>query len=147
VLSANDNLGAMMKGIQHGACDYFAKPARLEQLKTLWMHVVRNKMNDPINRISNSDDDGQKLQSRDGEAEHGANQNMMCWRKKRKDECGTKEDKENTSTSKRTRFEWSGALHRKFVEAVNRIGMDSKSLNLIYNSMDYNKHLLSLKCL
>jgi two-component response regulator ARR-B family len=120
----------MMKSIQHGVCDYFVKPVRLEQLKTLWMHVVRKRMHYPSNCISKSDYDGHRLQSRDGEVENGENHNMECSRKKMKDGCGTREGRGNTSTSRRKRFQWSGEQHRKFVEVVNCIGMDSKSFYL-----------------
>ncbi|RLN11695.1 hypothetical protein C2845_PM09G19930 [Panicum miliaceum] len=42
----------MMKGIKHGACDYLVKPARMEQLRNIWTHVVKKNRSDPRNNIS-----------------------------------------------------------------------------------------------
>ncbi|XP_021305574.1 two-component response regulator ORR25 [Sorghum bicolor] len=65
MLSANSETQTIIKGIKHGACDYMVKPVRLEQLRGIWTHVVKNR-----------------------------------------------------------KVQWCGELHRKFVEAVNQIGMD-----------------------
>ncbi|XP_062224523.1 two-component response regulator ORR24-like [Phragmites australis] len=128
MLSANEEMETMMKGIKHGACDYFVKPVRLEQLRIIWMHVVKRSKNDPRNRISGDDDDaGHKHQSGDVESEEdGANGTRKYSRKKKKDGDGPEEDRENTysSTQKRRRIQWSGQLHHKFVEVVNQIGVD-----------------------
>ncbi|CAN6207269.1 unnamed protein product [Urochloa humidicola] len=127
MLSANDETETVMKGINHGACDYLVKPVRLEQLRGIWTHVVRNSKADPRNSISGSNDDaGQKLQSGDGNKDEkdGAKCTRKSSRKKKKNVNGAEEDKENTSTQKRQRVQWPGDLHRKFVKAVNQIGMD-----------------------
>jgi two-component response regulator (ARR-B family) len=124
-----------MKGINHGACDYLVKPVRLEQLRGIWTHVVRNSKSDPRNSISDGNDDAdQKLQSGDGDKgeKDGGNHTRKYSKKKKKDIDGADEDKENaSSTQKRQRVQWPGELHRKFVEAVNQIGIDSKFSNFV----------------
>ncbi|XP_022681872.1 two-component response regulator ORR25 [Setaria italica] len=127
MLSANDETETVMKGINHGACDYLVKPVRLEQLRGVWTHVLRNSKTDPRNSTSGGNDDAdQKLQSGDGDKgeRDGANQNRRNSKKKKNDVDGADEGKENTSPQKRPRVQWPGDLHRKFVEAVNQIGMD-----------------------
>ncbi|PAN23299.1 hypothetical protein PAHAL_4G082500 [Panicum hallii] len=128
MLSANDETETVMKGINHGACDYLVKPVRLEQLRGIWTHVVRNSKSDPRNSISDGNDDAdQKLQSGDGDKgeKDGGNHTRKYSKKKKKDIDGADEDKENaSSTQKRQRVQWPGELHRKFVEAVNQIGID-----------------------
>ncbi|TVU25522.1 hypothetical protein EJB05_28021, partial [Eragrostis curvula] len=120
VLSANDTLETMMKGIKHGALNYLVKPVGLEQLKNLWIHVVAKIMDDPSNSINNYSDDGHhQLQSGDSEDENVANHTSMNSRKKKKED-GTREDKE----AKRQRIHWSGQLHRLFVEVVHQLGID-----------------------
>ncbi|CAL4935141.1 unnamed protein product [Urochloa decumbens] len=128
MLSANNETETVMKGINHGACDYLVKPVRLEQLRGIWMHVVRNGNTDPRNSISAGNDDAdQKLQSGDGDKgeKDGANHTIRKYsKKKKKDVDGADEGKENRTTQKRQRVQWPGELHRKFVEAVYHIGMD-----------------------
>ncbi|XP_024636936.1 two-component response regulator ARR12 [Medicago truncatula] len=44
MLSGNDDRERVMKGVMKGACDYLVKPIRLEELKNIWQHVVRKKI-------------------------------------------------------------------------------------------------------
>lgn len=125
MLSANGETQTVMKGITHGACDYLLKPVRLEQLKTIWQHVVRRNTK---TRGNDNDDAGQKVQNGDGE-NGGANRNK---RQSRRDENGDDGDdsdensNENAdaSSQKKPRVVWSVELHRKFVAAVNQLGID-----------------------
>lgn len=114
VLSANDEMDIMMKGIKNRACDYLVKPVCMEHIRNIWKHVVRKDTTDPRNSIT----DGNKS------AQHTKKHS----KKNKKDGYGIENDKEGTSTQKRQRIKWSGELHRKFVEAINQIGMDSKNL-------------------
>ncbi|XP_061366435.1 two-component response regulator ORR23-like [Gastrolobium bilobum] len=44
ILSSEDNdRNMVMKGIKLGACDYLAKPVRIEELQNIWLHVIRSK--------------------------------------------------------------------------------------------------------
>jgi two-component response regulator (ARR-B family) len=88
------------------------KPVRLEQLRGIWTHVVKNR----------------KFPSGDGDnvEKVGANHAKKYSRKNKKAVDVADEDNESTSTQKKQRVQWCGELHRKFVEAVNQIGMDSK---------------------
>jgi two-component response regulator (ARR-B family) len=124
-----------MKGIKHGACDYIVKPVRLEQLRGIWTHVVKNGKTDPRNTISSgNDDDVQKLPSGDelpsGDADKdeniAANRRKKYSKKNKRIVEVADEDNENTSAQKKQRVRWCGQLHRKFVEAVSQIGIDSK---------------------
>ncbi|KAG0515104.1 hypothetical protein BDA96_10G250600 [Sorghum bicolor] len=110
MLSANSETQTIIKGIKHGACDYMVKPVRLEQLRGIWTHVVKNR----------------KFPSGDGDnvEKVGANHAKKYSRKNKKAVDVADEDNESTSTQKKQRVQWCGELHRKFVEAVNQIGMD-----------------------
>ena len=131
-MSVDGETSRVMKGVQHGACDYLLKPVRMKQLKNIWQHVLRKKMNEGKDvesyesmreiqmMISRSDefDDGHQL---DG-VELGAT-------RKRKDvENGRHDDQDlvDPSTSKKARVVRSVDLHQKFVDAVNQIGFDSE---------------------
>jgi two-component response regulator (ARR-B family) len=66
----------------------------------------------------------------------GANHTKKYSRKNKKAVDVADEDNENTSTQKKQRVQWCGELHRKFVEAINQIGMDSKfSISWLYLSI------------
>jgi two-component response regulator (ARR-B family) len=89
-----------MKGIKHGACDYLVKPVRLEQLRGIWTHVVKNNKTDPRNSInSGSDDDVQKFPYGDGNkgVKDGANHRNKYSKKNKKVVDVADEDNENTS--------------------------------------------------
>ncbi|OEL30943.1 Two-component response regulator ORR25 [Dichanthelium oligosanthes] len=126
MLSANNETETMMKGINHGACDYLVKPVRFEQLRGIWIHVLRNSKSDPRNNTSGNDNAGQKLQSGDGGKgeKNCANRTRKDSKKNKKVMDGADENKENTSTQKRQRVKWTGELHRKFVKAVDLIGIN-----------------------
>lgn len=148
MLSANNETKTVMKGINHGACDYLVKPVRLEQLRGIWTHVVRNSKTNPrIDISSGSDDSDQKLQSEDGDKDEqdGENHTSNYSKKNKKDVGGADEDKENRSTKKRQRVQWSGDLHRKFVQAANQIGMDSKFSQFVA-SLSTLSLILMLNC-
>ncbi|KAL5661049.1 hypothetical protein ACJX0J_028174, partial [Zea mays] len=141
MLSANSETRTIMKGIKHGACDYIVKPVRLEQLRGIWTHVVKNSRTDPRTSIidSGSDDDVQKLPSGDGgEGDKvGANRRKKKCSKKNKpavDVAGG--HSENTSAQKKPRVQWCGQLHRKFVEAVHQIGIDKAVPKKILEAMN-----------
>lgn len=127
MLSANGETQTVMKGITHGACDYLLKPVRLEQLKTIWQHVIRRNTK---NRGSDNDDASQKGPNAEGE-NGGANRNKRQSRRDR-DENGddgddsdeNSNDNGDSSSQKKPRVVWSVELHRKFVAAVNQLGID-----------------------
>lgn len=131
VLSANSDPKLVMKGITHGACDYLLKPVRMEELKNIWQHVIRRRKfnNKDQNNFANQD-------KHHGNGEAGADQKLN---KKRKDQ-NEEEDEdrddnehenEDPTTQKKPRVVWSVELHRKFVAAVNQLGLDSMSQTFI----------------
>lgn len=131
VLSANSDPKLVMKGITHGACDYLLKPVRMEELKNIWQHVIRRRKFD--NKDWNNFDNQDKLHHGSDEttADHKLN-------KKRKDQNEDEDEdrddngheNEDPTTQKKPRVVWSVELHRKFVAAVNQLGIDSMSSTL-----------------
>ncbi|KAF8783867.1 hypothetical protein HU200_000312 [Digitaria exilis] len=131
MLSANDETQTVMKGITHGACDYLLKPVRIEQLRTIWQHVVRRRSSDAKNHGNDNDDSGKKLQLASAEGDNGGvNRNKRTSRKGRDDNGDDGDDSDDSnengdsSTQKKPRVVWSVELHRKFVAAVNQLGID-----------------------
>ncbi|KVH93713.1 CheY-like superfamily [Cynara cardunculus var. scolymus] len=54
MLSGNSDPKLVMKGITHGACDYLVKPVRLEELRNIWQHVIRRKVESKSQSKSNN---------------------------------------------------------------------------------------------
>lgn len=137
MLSGHGDTELVMKGITHGACDYLLKPARMEELKNIWQHIVRRKKLEPKERSKFAN----VVKSSDGSGagEHGpvlpsnVDPNGKP-DKKRKDqtENGEEDSEENghenddQSTQKKPRVVWSVDLHRKFVSAVKQLGYESE---------------------
>lgn len=137
MLSGNGETQAVMKGITHGACDYLLKPVRIEELRNIWQHVVRRRKFDGRSQsnLENGGEDGQKSSQINHEGEQGAVDRNGKLKKKRKEQNGEEEEdsdenpreNEDPSAQKKPRVVWSVELHRKFVAAVNQLGIDSKN--------------------
>lgn len=133
VLSGNGDPKNVMKGITHGACDYLLKPVRIEELKNIWQHVVRRKKFDNKGRNNADNQDRTKQGGGDSGGTANSDQNAKL-NKKRKDQNEDEDeerdendqDNDDLSTQKKPRVVWSVELHRKFVNAVNQLGIDSK---------------------
>lgn len=140
MLSANGDTKLVMKGISHGACDYLLKPVRMEELKNIWQHVIRRKKFDSKEKNKTSNLDKPTSDSGNGHGSSGAvnsDQNEKLT-KKRKDQDEDEDeeqendhDNEDPSTQKKPRVVWSVELHRKFVAAVNQLGIDSMFFTLL----------------
>ncbi|KAK8319037.1 hypothetical protein V6Z12_A13G215000 [Gossypium hirsutum] len=143
VLSANGDTKLVMKGITHGACDYLLKPVRIEELQNIWQHVVRRKKKDRCNSGSK-----EKPHPDSGEAAGIGNvDNNGKLNKKRKDQNEDEDyerdenghDNEDPSAQKKPRVVWSVELHRKFVAAVNQLGIDKAVPKKILELMNVEK--------
>ncbi|PHT52398.1 Two-component response regulator ARR2 [Capsicum baccatum] len=129
MLSANSDSKLVMKGITHGACNYLVKPVRLEELKNIWQHVIRRKEVEPKNWNKSNDQDK-------------ANQGGV--EEYERDENGNDDDK--------PRVVWSIDLHKKFVTAVNQLGLEKAVPKRILDLMNVEgltrenvaSHLLAL---
>lgn len=137
MLSVNGDPKMVLKGITHGACDYLLKPVRVEELRNIWQHVVRKKKKTvPKEGTKTGNQDTPISHSDNGQgsaATTNSDQNGKS-SKKRKDleedddnevhENG--DDSDDPSAQRKPRVVWSVDLHRKFVAAVNQLGLDSK---------------------
>lgn len=124
MMSANGETSVVMKGITHGACDYLIKPIRMEELNTIWQHVVRrskgNDNNSPESELKNEDIEFQD-----------------CNSKRRKEQAEDWDESVDSITNvKKARVNWSAPLHQKFVMAVNELGIDQAAPKKILDKMD-----------
>ncbi|XP_042060470.1 two-component response regulator ARR12-like [Salvia splendens] len=142
MLSANSDPKLVMKGVTHGACDYLVKPIRIEELRNIWQHVIRRKKVDSKNQ--NRSNDQTEAHPASGEG-HGSplagntDQNGK-FNRKRKDDDDETEDNDNeyedNGTQKKPRVVWTIELHRKFVQAVNQLGIEKAVPKRILDMMN-----------
>ncbi|RYR05840.1 hypothetical protein Ahy_B06g085659 [Arachis hypogaea] len=137
MLSVDDDPRVMMKGIMHGACFYLVKPVRIEELKNIWQHVIRRNKHDsqepekPSNNHENPDSDQSSKANKK--------------RKEQEDEEEEEEDEndhdngDDPSAQKKPRVVWSVDLHRKFVTAVEQLGIDKAVPKKILDLMNVEK--------
>ncbi|XP_059637798.1 two-component response regulator ARR12-like [Cornus florida] len=145
MLSAYSDTKLVMKGITHGACDYLVKPVRIEELRNIWQHVIRRKKVDSRSQNKSVTQDSAQQGSGDGglgpALGGNADQNGKLNRK-RKDEEEEDEENENENedpgAQKKPRVVWSIELHRKFVAAVNQLGIDKAVPKRILDMMNVN---------
>ncbi|XP_028213071.1 two-component response regulator ORR26-like isoform X2 [Glycine soja] len=138
MMSVDGETSKVMKGVQHGACDYLLKPIRMKELRNIWQHVFRKKIHEAkefesfesihlMRNGSELSDDGNLFAVED-----------VTSSKKRKDADSKHDDKEclDPSSTKKARVVWSVDLHQKFVKAVNQIGFDKVGPKKILDLMN-----------
>lgn len=132
MLSANSDTKLVMKGITHGACDYLVKPVRIEELRNIWQHVIRRKKFESRTQSRSGDHD---MGQGNGEVGQGnlqtgnVDQNGKLNKKRKDDDDEGDEnghDNDDPAAQKKPRVVWSIELHRKFVAAVNQLGIESE---------------------
>lgn len=137
-MSVDGETSRVMKGVQHGACDYLLKPIRMKELRNIWQHVLRKKMQEARDIGNHELDQYDEVWILNG-AE-------ILSGKKRKDFENKHDEREmsdsrcvDSSSMKKARVVWTVDLHQKFVKAVNQIGFDSKFIEIsVYSQVTPN---------
>ena len=132
-MSVDGETSRVMKGVQHGACDYLLKPVRLKELRNIWQHVYRKKIHE-VKEIEGHDssEDIQILSRYEDFDEKQVFGGVDSVRKRKDMDNKELADQEygDSSAAKKARVVWTVDLHQKFVDAVNQIGFDSEYLVL-----------------
>ncbi|XP_008797265.2 LOW QUALITY PROTEIN: two-component response regulator ORR26 [Phoenix dactylifera] len=142
MMSIDGETSRVMKGVQHGACDYLLKPVRMKELRNIWQHVYRKKMhevkeieghyiNENIQIMKNGSDDFE-----DRHLFSGADINYVRKRKDGDNQEHSDQEFSDPATVKKARVIWSVDLHQKFVNAVNQIGFDKVGPKKILDLMN-----------
>ncbi|KAK7319081.1 hypothetical protein RJT34_03794 [Clitoria ternatea] len=131
----------VMKGVQHGACDYLLKPIRMKELRNIWQHVFRKRMHEAREFETLESFEGMHLMRSGSDQSDDCNLfalEEMTSTKKRKDVDNKHDCRElgDHSPTKKARVVWSVDLHQKFVKAVNQIGFDKVGPKKILDLMN-----------
>ncbi|KAI4969624.1 hypothetical protein ZWY2020_000538 [Hordeum vulgare] len=132
MLSVDYEKKAVMKGIEHGACDFMVKPVRTHELKNIWQHVKRWRNPEATSHISDDDNDDQSIQQWTAAKSEGSRNRINGG----DDSSKNKESTYISTTQKKPRVEWTIALHNKFLEAINEIGLNRAAPKKIWELMN-----------
>ncbi|XP_009793670.1 two-component response regulator ARR11 [Nicotiana sylvestris] len=131
MMSVDGETSRVMKGVQHGACDYLLKPIRMKELRNIWQHVLRKRMHEARDIGNHEMDQFDEVWMLNG--------TELLSGKKRKDFDNEKEISDSrcvdSSSMKKARVVWTVDLHQKFVKAVNQIGFDKAGPKKILDLM------------
>ncbi|KAK8916313.1 Two-component response regulator ARR11 [Platanthera zijinensis] len=130
MMSVDGETSRVMKGVQHGACDYLLKPIRMKELRNIWQHVYRKRVVE-VKDMEIQDINEEIYILRSG-FEHFDDRLFMTSiemtsssssssRKRDAREFGDLELCD-PAAAKKARVIWSVDLHQKFVNAVDQIG-------------------------
>ncbi|CAL5215241.1 unnamed protein product [Lathyrus oleraceus] len=104
MMCVDGSTNAVMKSIINGACDYWIKPLNENQIKNMWQHVARNFLNE--NKKQEINPENLNVES-----------NVI------QEEVEIDKDNHELRTEK-SRLAWSPELHKKFINAVTKLGID-----------------------
>ncbi|KAG4929796.1 hypothetical protein JHK82_046866 [Glycine max] len=145
MLSGYGDKERVMRGVIHGACDYLTKPVRIEELQNIWQHVVRRRIDSKDKNKTASEGKACSMAGKLANEEKAcymagecsqamasksnADQNIKLGQKRKEqseDEEEEEYDQENEepSNQKKPRLVWDAELHRKFLAAINHLGID-----------------------
>ncbi|KAG9446349.1 hypothetical protein H6P81_012477 [Aristolochia fimbriata] len=142
MMSVDGETSRVMRGVQHGACDYLLKPVRMKELRNIWQHVFRRKKHEVKDFESHeSSEDAHTVRSGVDETDDGhlliaIDTNSTRKRKVTENEEHDEQDLNDHASVKKTRVVWSVDLHQKFVNAVNQIGFDKVGPKKILDLMN-----------
>ncbi|XP_030496488.2 two-component response regulator ARR11 [Cannabis sativa] len=140
MMSVDGETSRVMKGVQHGACDYLLKPIRMKELKNIWQHVFRKKIHEIRDIESHESIESIMTRNTSDHSDDGHFLSMEDFSsvKKRKDIDNKHDEKDygDSSSAKKARVVWSVDLHQKFVKAVNQIGFDKVGPKKILDLMN-----------
>ncbi|XP_068331849.1 two-component response regulator ARR11-like [Pyrus communis] len=141
MMSVDGETSRVMRGVQHGACDYLLKPIRMKELSNIWQHVFRKKIHEIRDIESHESLEGiQLIRSGSDQYDEGyfLSADDLTSSRKRKDVDNKYDDKDfaDFSSTKKARVVWSVDLHQKFVKAVHHIGFDKVGPKKILDLMN-----------
>ncbi|XP_057432193.1 two-component response regulator ARR11-like [Lotus japonicus] len=134
MMSKDGETSKVMKSVQLGACAYLHKPVRIKELKIIWQHVLRKRIDEA--REFESFESIHLMKNGSEQSDYGdliAGEGMTSTKKRK---VADNREFSDPSTTKKARFVWSDDLHYKFAKAVNQIGLDKAGPKKILDLMN-----------
>ncbi|CAM9001289.1 unnamed protein product [Rhodiola kirilowii] len=141
MMSVDGETSRVMKGVQHGACDYLLKPIRMKELRNIWQHVLRKRIHEVRDVESHESFEAIQMmrigcdQANVGYYLNGGG-DVSATRKRKDVDNKVIERELGDGFAKRARVVWTVDLHQKFVKAVNLVGLEKIGPKKILDSMN-----------
>ena len=127
-MSADDQEASILRGLEVGAAFYIVKPVNYDDLRNLWQYAVSSRKVKPVDNGKIRSSQGASLVRKtpvDVDIEFAA-----PLKRDTKNKAPVNEDKGKEKTEivapKKTKVLWTTALHNRFLEAIRKIGLESK---------------------
>ncbi|KQK16814.1 hypothetical protein BRADI_1g30801v3 [Brachypodium distachyon] len=118
-VTANMDTETVMKGMEHGVCNYLLKPVRVEQLRNICQHALRRN---PA-AWNDEGDANQRVQSAGiVEGDPGPKSTSMKNSERIIDGDADSDENMGLKHSRRPRVTWTKELHDKFEDAYHQLG-------------------------
>ncbi|KZV58477.1 hypothetical protein F511_26521 [Dorcoceras hygrometricum] len=131
LMSADNEEGVVLKGLQNGAAFFILKPVSADDLRDLWQFASMNyKKNKVVIEEETSaseffDVSESSVHDEDGNIKKDSSRRNSP---RKEGSCDEKRGEISESSSqKRPKVVWTNALHNRFLEAIRSIGLESKS--------------------
>ncbi|CAN0888873.1 Two-component response regulator ORR24, partial [Linum grandiflorum] len=148
VVSSDDDQRLVMEGILGDACDYLIKPITMNNIKTIWQHVVRRKNskalkdnNQHVVRVGSphplmNNSSILQAENHNNGATGSSGTTTIVKKSNNDDQLGGGDDgsgsneedngqQEEAGTKGKKRMVWTQDLHDKFLRAINFLGTSS----------------------
>lgn len=114
VMSADDEEGVALKGLERGAAFFILKPVCPDDVRDLWQFAsLRNQQDQEEENISSE----------------SATSTVVVNKRKSPQKQAASAASQDNSQSKKPKVIWTNSLHNSFLEAIRSIGLDSKLLS------------------
>lgn len=135
-MSADDRDDIVSKGLDNGAVLFIPKPVSEEDLKDIWQCAGKNKkirvVVEEIEHVPDLKTSLEKINSDEISVSDSSNGEDMNDKKDSEKKIPKTESDENrreisgSSSPKKPKLVWTDSLHNRFLEAIRKIGLDSK---------------------
>ncbi|PIN08594.1 hypothetical protein CDL12_18827 [Handroanthus impetiginosus] len=134
LMSADEEEGLAVKGLENGAAYFIMKPVSPDDLRDLWQFASMKKKSKVVIEESHEEEESSTGKNNSNEIAVSAGSvseeivlNKRKSKKKypRKEGSGAQKGESSQSGSqKRTKITWTNSLHNRFLEAIRSIGLD-----------------------
>ncbi|PQM36792.1 two-component response regulator ARR1 [Prunus yedoensis var. nudiflora] len=132
IMSDDDDENAMLGGLFKGAVFYFVKPLTINSLKNLWQFAFIKNRNHVVIDLTEEESSVYGESQQENTSNEGLESESFMTRDrwlKRKNPEGTYKDEEtensDSTSQKKPKLVWTNELHKRFLQAVRLLGVDS----------------------
>ncbi|KAL8557061.1 hypothetical protein ACS0TY_004509 [Phlomoides rotata] len=126
LMSADDEEGVALKGLERGAAFFIMKPVCPDDFRDLWQFASMKKTGSQV-VIEETDSSPEKNNSGESEGDQTVNKAGSTSKRKSPQKEGSDDkvgDNSQSASTKKPKVIWTISLHNRFLEAIRSIGLD-----------------------